>query len=149
MTQTARVRHHPWRTLRDERPDWHVRFADLPDDVNGHTDVPHRTIWIDKRLGQAARRSTLAHEAVHAARGDLECTEADEAAVEQLAARILIPLDELLDAVVWAHTVDELADECWVDVDMMRCRLEHLHPAERAAVRRAIAIRDYHEEGMP
>lgn len=137
--------HHPWRTLREERPDWQVRFA-LLDGIAGCTDVGMRTIWLDKRLNQAERRSTLAHEAIHAARGDLDCDERDEVAVEQAAARILLPLDRLLHVLPWATTYYEAAEELWVDPAMLRCRVTHLHPSELAAIRRAFAARDNHEE---
>lgn len=140
------MQHHPWRTLRDQWPDWQVKFAVLPDGIHGCTDVELRTIWIDKRLGQAARRSTLAHEAIHAARGEHECDDGDDALVEQAAAQILLPLDRLLHVLPWATTVGEAAEELWVDVDMMRCRLDHLHPSERAAIKRAFAARDNTEE---
>lgn len=134
--------HHPWRTLREQWPDWQVQFADLPDGECGYTDVELRTIWISNRLNQAERRSTLTHEAIHAARGDLECDERDELAVEQAAARLLLPIERLLHVLPWANGYDESAEELWVDVDMLRCRLQHLHPTERAAIQRAFAVRD-------
>lgn len=137
--------HHPWRTLRDDAPDWTVEFVALPEGVSGCTDTEHRTIWIDKRLGQAERRSTLAHEAIHAARGDLDCGEREDALVEQAAARLLLPIERLLHVLPWAHTYGEAAEELWVDLAMLVCRLDHLHPSERAAIKRAFAARDNEE----
>lgn len=136
---------HPWRELRDQWPEWQVRFA-LLDGIAGCTDVERRTIWLDKRLNQAERRSTLAHEAIHAARGDTECDERDELDVEQAAARILLPLDRLLHVLPWATSYHEAADELWVDPALLRCRLNHLHPSERGAIKRAFAARDNTEE---
>lgn len=134
--------HHPWRELREGQPDWQVLYAPLPDDIDGMTDVEHRTIWIDSRLNQAARRSTLTHEAIHAARLDGECTDWDEDQVEQEAARILLPLDRLLHVLPWAHNLYEAAEELWVDEPLLRVRLDHLHPSERGAIKRAFAARD-------
>lgn len=121
-------------------------FTTLPEGRCGQTDVLNRIIWIDERLNQAQRRSTLTHEAIHAARLDLYCTDRDEAKVEQAAARLLLPLCALLRVLPWAYGVDEAADELWVDVDMLWCRLNHLHPSERAAIKRAFAARDNTED---
>lgn len=134
--------HNPWRDFGDRFPDWEIRFANLPDGVDGYTDTAVRMIVIGRHLGQAKRRSTLAHEAVHAARLDLDCDNRDEQAVEQLAARILIPLDALVGAVLWTRNLDELAEELWVDVPLLRCRLAHLHPSERATLKAAFAERE-------
>jgi Zn-dependent peptidase ImmA (M78 family) len=138
--------HHPWRELRDRRPDWQVLYTTLPDDLKGYTDAEHHTIWIDRRLDQAARRATLAHEAIHAARQDVDCSAKDEAEIEQEAARIMLPLDRLLHVLPWAHNLYEAAEELWVDEPMLQVRLDHLHPSERAAIRRAFAARDNTEE---
>lgn len=78
--------HHPWREFGQRWPDWEIKFVMLPDGVCGETDRELRTIWIDKRLGQAERRSTIAHEAEHVARRDIVCDERDEEAVEHAAA---------------------------------------------------------------
>lgn len=138
-----RAVHHPWRRLRDQLPDWEVCFAVLPAGVLGLTDTVGRRIHLDSRQPQAQRRCTLDHELKHAEDGDVGCQGPKrERVVSQESARRLISLDRLLSAAVWAHGVEELAEELWVDVETLRCRIEHLHPAERAALRRAIASRD-------
>lgn len=115
----------------------------LPSGVLGLTDVGRRRIQLDKRQRQAQRRCSLDHELVHVEHGDVGCQSLKrERAVNQESARRLIPLDRLIDAAVWAHGVEELAEELWVDVATLRCRLDHLHPSERAAIRRALARRD-------
>lgn len=124
-------------------PDWDVVFSPLPPGLIGATDTTARRIHLDSRMLQAQRRCTLDHELVHAEAGDLGCQGPKrEAWIAQASARRLITLERLLDAVRWALSVEELADELFVDVDTLRCRLEHLHPSEVAAVRRAIADRD-------
>ncbi len=139
-------RHHPWRTLLAPLPNWHVEFCRLPAGVKGLTDIETKTIWISNRLNQAERRSTIAHEARHVALGHAECDPETDAQVEQEASRALIPLSELLRVLPWARNTTEAAEELWVDTDLLRARLNHLHPSERAAIKRAFAARDDCEE---
>jgi hypothetical protein len=65
-----------------------------------------------------------------------------ERRVSDIACRRLIGIRDLGEALAWAHDVDEAADELWVDVDTLRARLDHLHPAERAYLRRRLADPD-------
>lgn len=101
-------------------------------------------IWLDRRLGQAGRRSTLAHELVHLDRGmpvgDARARTREEAAVEATAARRLVSLAQLSDALRWVRTgsVSELADELWVDETVIRARLNGLTAAERDVLGRVI-----------
>lgn len=140
--------HHPWRRLRDLFPDWSIVSQPLPEGLIGATDVGRREIYLDSRMMQAQRRCTLDHELEHAQAGDVGCQHPKrEAAIARTSARRLIPLEQLLAAAVWAHTAAELADDLWVDLDTLRCRLDHLHPSERAALRRVLAARDNREEG--
>lgn len=128
------TRPHPWRDLRALA---HVTLhltADLGPGVWGATDGARR-IWLDTGLTQRERRSTLAHELEHLRRGHTGCQDpATERAVEAAAARYLLPeIREIADALVWAGChLDAAADELWVDEQLLRARLEHLHPAERA-----------------
>jgi len=138
--------HHPWRRLRDVLPDWQVVLRSLPVGLLGATDTDRRTILLDSRMLQVQRRCTLDHELAHAEAGDVGCQHRHrETAINQASARRLVPIDRLLEVIVWANGLAELADECWVDVETMRCRMQHLHPAERAAVNRALASRDNEE----
>ena len=124
--------HHPWRELRDRWPHWRVRFADLA--VAGLTCWRTRTITLDRGLLQAERRSTLAHELEHVRRGPVP--EAywprEEIAVEVAAARRMIDLQDLGEALAWGLNLHEVADELWVDVEMLQARLDHLTGDERA-----------------
>lgn len=124
---------HPWRALRG-LPSWRIDWAFLPAGTLGATCFLTKTITLDRRLLQAERRSTLAHELEHVARGpvpaDPVLAAREELWVEAAAARKLITLDALADALAWAHNIHELADELWVDVKSARARLARLHPAE-------------------
>lgn len=139
--------HHPWRWLRDRLPEWDVQFAAMPPGLIGGTDTAGRTIYLAPGMLQCQRRTVLDHELAHAEAGDVGPQHPKrEAEINQQSARRLIPIDQLVDAAKWAHNIDELADECWVDVATMRCRLDHLHPSERAAMKRAIAAQRNDEE---
>lgn len=136
----APTRHyHPWRTLREH---WaHVELKhtdDLPagrlGDTNGVDEIRMR-----RRLLQVDRRCVLAHELVHLEHGDGgTCTPAVEAAVTLEAARRLIPWERLLAAVRWAMSEQELADELWVTLPILRARTEALHAEELMEIARAV-----------
>lgn len=112
-------------------------FAHLPPGQVGETCYVTQTITLARGQTQAQRRSTMAHELLHAERpAPLESlAEKDEHQVTVEAARRLIPFPALLDALRWARTMHELADELWVDEDTVQTRLEHLHPSERTKIR--------------
>lgn len=141
--------YHPWRRFRTQFPDWELSAATLADDIYGHTDSPRKEIRLAHDLLQTERRCTIEHEMHHAEAGDVgEQHPHRESAIEDAVARKLIPLELLLNTVTWAHDLEELADECWVDTSTMQCRLDGLTDAERTTVRAALAARDFHEEGM-
>lgn len=72
---------------------------------------------------------------VHLAHGhDGPQDPATEARVQEEAARLLIPIEMLLDALRWTSDPVELAAECWVDVRTLTVRLESLTLEERAQV---------------
>lgn len=123
--------YHPWRTLRDHFPEWTLHWRPMVGRL-GITDYENRTITLDPDQDQAQRRSTLAHELQHADRGPVPhwCQAREERTVDDLAARRLITLDQLAEALVWAYDAHELADELWVDVEMVRVRLANLTEAE-------------------
>ncbi len=108
----------------------------LPAGVQAVTHFARHVVTIDRRLTSAEKRSALAHEAEHIRRGpvpDLPVLDArEESIVERSAARALIGVRELGDALMWAHGPAEAAEELQVDVQLLTVRLEHLHPAERA-----------------
>lgn len=135
------VPYHPWRALR-AFAQVELTWAPLPVGILALTDGASR-IWMDPRQRQAKRRSTLAHELAHIDLGHTSgCTAREDAAADQLAARRLITLDALADALAWSRSPEEAAEELWVDVATLRTRLEHLHPSERGHVRARLAARD-------
>ena len=135
--------YHPWRVL-GRRPDWTLVWALLPAEILGVTCWATRTITLDRRLSQAERRTTLAHELVHVERGPAVRGHVgwDERQVEMETARRLIGIRELGEALAWSRDPWEVADELWTTPALVRVRLEHLHPAERHYLRRRLEHHD-------
>lgn len=131
--------YHPWRHLRSLSA-WNLVWATLPVEILGLTDFERRRITLDPRQLQAERRSTLAHELVHVERGPVSQAylEREEEAVNAEAARRLIGIRELGEAMAWSEDPHEIADELWVDVPTLEARLRHLHPSERAYLMRRL-----------
>jgi hypothetical protein len=130
--------HHPWRAFR-ELAHIRLRWAVLPSGLLGYTDHEAGEVVLAEGLTQAERRCTIAHEVQHVLRGPVPpyLKAREEQAVDRAAARLLLPdVRVIADAMVWAHSLEEAADELWVDPAMLRCRLASLHPAERAYLRR-------------
>lgn len=132
--------HHPWRAFR-HLVDWTLHWAHLPDGVLGLTDFRARTVTLAYGLTQAERRCTIAHETEHIRRGPVACSSLvarEERIVDEAAARKLITLEALADAMVWAYDDHEAADELWVDVATVRARLATLTDGETAALNRRL-----------
>ena len=126
--------YHPWRTLRALDTRIEVIWQHLDDDVLAETDG-HSTIWMDPRQRQAKRRCTLAHELAHIELGHTDgCTPREDVAADRLAARRLIDMHRLLDALRWAEDLREVADELWVDEPTLMARLDALTDDERAQI---------------
>lgn len=125
---------NPWRHLRDQYPGVTVHtHRCLPDGTTGmqRPDI----MWLDRRLLQSERRSTLAHEIIHLERGlvpDARWRGREERAVDTIAARRLVDLDELVDALLWTRQRDELATELWLDAGMLAALVGSITDAERA-----------------
>lgn len=137
---TVPVMHHPWRAFRD-LVDWTLEWAHLPHGVWGLTDFDRRVVTLTHGMSQAERRCTIEHERQHILRGPVSAayTAREELAVDRNAARVLLPDIRAIGAeLAWAHNLDEAAEQLWVDPDILRTRLEHLHPAERAYLRRRL-----------
>lgn len=126
---------NPWRHVGERYPDVDVETrVELPGRVWGLT--VGRTILLCRRLDQAARRSTLAHELIHLERGpvpaDPRGRAREERAVSAEAARRLIPLDALADALRWTRDEHQLAEALWVDRPTLRARMASLDSLEVA-----------------
>ncbi|MBF6459845.1 hypothetical protein IU433_12435 [Nocardia puris] len=137
---------HPWRHVREHYP--HLG-------VNCHEPLPRdlRAAWtaagihLRPGLTQTQRRCALTHEIVHLERGAPPrhpvLALMEERTVEQLAARRLIPLRALTEALMWVDLADRpaLAEELWVDEPTLRTRLGGLTVRERTAVNVALVQR--------
>lgn len=136
-------RWHPWRALRALT---HLTYeeADLPDDTLALTHFGEHRIQISRDLLQAERRAALTHELIHLERGPFAAcyVEQEERAVEAEAARRLIPLDALADALLWSWNEAELADELWVDEATVRTRLDGLTADEQAWIEDRMRCRE-------
>lgn len=123
---------HPWRTLRaldHVALSWEVMPGRLGE-TNGFDEIrmhPHQ--------GQAQRRCTLAHELAHLELEHTEgCNGRDEREARALAATWLIKVEHLVAAARWARSLEEAADELWVDVDTLLTRLDTLTDDEREQI---------------
>lgn len=133
--------HHPWRVFR-RLAHVRLRWADLPPGIWGRTDFMHSTVTIARGLTQAERRCTIAHETQHVLRGPVPAHRQahEEREVDRAAARLLLPdVRAIGEALAWSQLrIAEAADELWVDEPTLRTRLDALHPAERAYLRRRL-----------
>lgn len=124
--------YHPWREAR-RRPHLDIELVALPDDHRGCLSGNKVSINVDDP--QASRRSTLAHELVHDERRIFPHNQVlrarEELTVERIAARRLIALEHLIDALVWSRRTEEVADELWVDVPMLITLIQSLTDRER------------------
>ncbi|MDN6555773.1 MAG: hypothetical protein L0K74_04550 [Acidipropionibacterium acidipropionici] len=95
-----------------------------------------RTITVDRRLTLPQLRTTLAHEAVHARRGPCPrwLIPREELAVHAQAARALIPIGRLGEALAWSLDPRVVADELEVTPDLVDARLQGLGPDEYATL---------------
>lgn len=117
----------------DHLPGWRVDWAWAPRH-RGLTCFHTRTITLDARLGRRDERCVLSHELVHAERGPFPrwLRPREERLVSSIAARRLIPLDALGEALAWSLDAHIVADELDVDLPTLHARLAALGPAERA-----------------
>lgn len=131
----------PGRDAATRYPDWVIRHRPLL----GVPEVmcpDRRVILLERGHSAAERRCSLAHAVAHIDLGHTAAvgwwSERQEAAADRLAARRLMPIYPLTDAVVWSESREELADVLGVDLHMLEVRARSLHPAERALIARAL-----------
>ncbi len=130
---------HPWRAAAQLFP--HINIVcdhPLPNGVRGL--VNGDTVWLCSTLTQAERRSALTHELQHLLRGipaPLYLAR-EERVVDELAARKLIPLDGLADALRATADVHQIADALWTDAHTVRVRMNTLGPLEVAELEHAL-----------
>lgn len=103
-----------------------------------------RAIVLRRGMSIVEQRVTLWHELVHAERGDETCLpKYEHTQVEREAARRAIVLEDLADALLWSQDPAEVADQLKVTEDLLRVRLDHLHPAERGYLLRRVSMREH------
>lgn len=131
----------PWDDAGDRLAEWVIEHASL----RGLHEVMcwrRKVILLEADRTVAQRRSDLSHAIAHV---DLCHRDAlntkSEAAADRLAAKRLIHRQHLADALVWTagRATWETAEILRVDLPTLNARLAHLHPAERAFLRRALA----------
>lgn len=134
----------PWTALA-QMQDVQLVVHDLGGEDLGWWDPDLRVIHLDSRQTQRERRSTLAHELEHARRGDEDISHVSpilaarqEIAACVRAARQLVPIGRLVDALLWSRDERELAEELNVDEDTVRMRLLTLTEEEHAAIDRRL-----------
>lgn len=120
---------HPWRRLKELA---HITLVWHDHGPMGKCKHSTQEVSLRRDLTQAERRAALLHELTHLDRGPavVGYVADDEAATRREAARWLISLERLADAMVWAVDDYELAEELWVDVGTVRTRLSSLTPEE-------------------
>ncbi len=142
-------RYSPWAHVQG-LGDVVVAYDDL-EHADAYWEPEQRVILLDRHLNQRERRACLAHELAHVDRGDEGCGDGpdggrllvrQERAATQLAARRLIGLDELADALAWSLDADEAAELLHVDERTARARLDGLTDAEKAYIDRRLGARD-------
>lgn len=130
---------HPWKVAGERFP--HITISShyqLPKGVAGLW--KDTTIWLCSTLTQAERRSVLTHELQHVERGLAApiYREREERIVDELAARKLIPLPDLIEVLRWTRDPHEMAHELWTDVHTIRTRMNNLDPIEIAEIENAL-----------
>lgn len=108
----------------------------------------HRVIFVQRGLLLVEERAVLWHELVHARRRDSRCASdvlwvRQEASVDREAARWALPLPALLEAMRGEPPLTDAADWLKTTPALLRVRLQGLHPAERAQVRRHLGEREW------
>lgn len=133
--------YNPWSDLAG-RPELTFGVTNLPDgsgDAWWLPDVPG--IAMNRGLTRTRRRCALAHELVHAEVGDRPCHDngpdgprlarRDELFADRVSAERLISLDGLADALAWALSPEEVADELDVTPHVARVRIRNLTDDEK------------------
>lgn len=137
-TTLEAVTFHPWRAIRALGHRVEVRW-ERDEEMLGSWCERTRTMRMHPDQNQAERRCTATHELLHAERGDTSC----DWRTHRDAARLLIDVHALGEALVfYGDDVAKVADELWVDVETLKARLDHLHPAERGYLRRRLSMRE-------
>lgn len=139
--RAARLSYDPAADVAARYPDWFVGTAPLGGVIPEVLSLERRVILIEEDQDPAAQRCSLAHAVAHldlghgrAVAGFFENRE--EADADRHAARLLIPLEALAEALVWTRSRTEVAAELLVDLPILAVREQALTRAERVQLRR-------------
>lgn len=126
---------NPWRRFAALGDEWRLRWHHPDEDSRrGFINYVRKEISLRSDLTWAEQRCTLLHEVIHAERGAAGggvLYEREELRVRRIAAHLLLPEIKVIgEAMAWALSTAEAADELMVDIDSLRDRLRWLHPAE-------------------
>lgn len=116
-----------------------VPIVEADIEERGWYDAERGCVVVREGLSWAARRSTLAHELVHVEARDVVRggvwrdvhEDRMEARADEIAARNLIRISDLIDAMCETSDYDAAAEALGVDVDLLLARLRTLTDAER------------------
>jgi len=137
-------RYDPWADLRRNWPGIRLVIEAMDDDLLGELRLDEGVIAIRAGTSAAQSRCTLAHEIVHLERGVRDCgpwLQREEHAVHSTAARRLIQVEDLIDAIRYLGGSSDraaLAQLLDVDSETLAIRLAGLDRAEIRALRRAL-----------
>lgn len=126
---------HPWRRLRELA---HVTLAWHDGGPMGLTTHATATISIRRGLSWEERRCTVQHELLHIEGGPVPrglAAKEEERVRRETALRMIPSIRPVGDAIAWALSEEEAAEELGVDVLVLRYRLKHMSPMERAWLR--------------
>lgn len=140
---------HPWRHLRSLGDKLTLSCEPTPGNRPGWYSPENRHILLNDTLLQVERRCALAHELAHF---ELEhsgyctgpeqgrLTRRQEIQADVQAALWLLPdVVRIGDALTWAHTVSEAADELWVTEHLLTVRLVQLPDRQKLELRERLA----------
>lgn len=133
---------NPWDVLAAHHPD--VVVVRWPIRELGRYYHHLRTIVVRKGLRLVEERSVLWHEIVHLERGDEHCSyKTERNHIDREAARRAIAIRDLAEALRGREHPAEIADELKVTEELLRIRLDHLHPSERGLLRRVDQMKEH------
>jgi Zn-dependent peptidase ImmA (M78 family) len=139
---TRRPAYDPFRELEQRLPDVFLCTLRLPKGRAWWL-AEDETIVLDDRLDETGRRCGLAHEIEHALAGDTPILHVwfrkkQESRADQRAARKLIRIDDLIDALRETRDEQRLAELLRVDVHVLRLRLDRITDHEQHRVERSL-----------
>lgn len=139
--------YNPGADLARRYPRWVLRHRPL---IGGIPEVlcwRRQVILIERHMSRSARLCAEAHAVAHldlehaaTLRGVLEARE--EHSADLLAARRMVEVRALASTLTLDLPPADLADELGVTSHLLTVRLNHLHPSERALIRRHVARRE-------